>query len=106
MLTNGSMLEGQGQYCIDHLQKVYHAALELVLFYSQDFKVRMAVDVSLAALLGENIYSFGQLLQHPIAAALDHGPHQWLHEMLKVCFNRVCLFHVLAKYHPFLPGFQ
>ena len=54
--------------------------------FMQEFKVRMAVDVSLAALLGENVYSFGQLLQHPIAAALDNGPHQWLHEMLKV-FN-------------------
>ena len=58
----------------------------------------MAVDVSLAALLGENIYSFGQLLQHPLAGALDNGPHQWLHEMLKVrwdsvatpCYGRAC----------------
>ena len=49
----------------------------------------MAVDVSLAALLGENIYSFGQLLQHPLAGALDNGPHQWLHEMLKVRWDAV-----------------
>eukprot|EP00955_Chlamydomonas_euryale_P029148 307073-Chlamydomonas_euryale.AAC.5 len=50
----------------------------------QDFKARLAVDVSLAALLGEGVYSFGQLLQHPIACALDGGPQQWLHDMLKV----------------------
>ncbi|KXZ53762.1 hypothetical protein GPECTOR_6g679 [Gonium pectorale] len=51
-----------------------------------DFKVRLAVDVSLAALLGEDLYSFGQLLQHPIVRSLDGTPSQWLHELL-VCFN-------------------
>ncbi|EFJ46340.1 26S proteasome regulatory complex [Volvox carteri f. nagariensis] len=51
-----------------------------------DFKLRLAVDVSLAALLGEHIYSFGQLLQHPIINSLDCTPSQWLHELL-VCFN-------------------
>ncbi len=30
-----------------------------------------AVDVALAALLGEDLYSFGQLLSHPIVASLD-----------------------------------
>eukprot|EP00951_Prasinocladus_malaysianus_P015416 scaffold118114_cov16-Prasinocladus_malaysianus.AAC.1 len=28
----------------------------------------LAVDISLAALLGENVYSFGDLLQHPIVS--------------------------------------
>lgn len=51
-----------------------------------DFKLRLAVDISLAALLGEHVYSFGQLLQHPIVKALDGTPSQWLHELL-VCFN-------------------
>ncbi len=49
----------------------------------EEFKRSMAVDVSLSALLGENIYSFGQLLQHPIVNSLS-GPHQWLHELLQV----------------------
>lgn len=51
-----------------------------------DFKLRLAVDVSLAALLGEHLYSFGQLLQHPIVNALDGTPSQWLHELVR-CFN-------------------
>lgn len=51
-----------------------------------DFKLRLAVDVSLAALLGEHVYSFGQLLHHPIINCLDGTPSQWLHELL-VCFN-------------------
>ena len=64
--------------------------------FLQDFKVRLAVDVSLAALLGEHIYSFGQLLQHPIANALDNGPHQWLHEMLKVRPTRTASVTAMA----------
>ena len=31
----------------------------------------LAVDISLAALLGENIYNFGELLQHPIVSKLS-----------------------------------
>lgn len=33
---------------------------------SYDFKLPLAVDISLAALLGEGIYNFAQLLMHPI----------------------------------------
>ena len=33
----------------------------------------MAVDISLAALLGEDVYSFGELLLHPIVSGL-HAP--------------------------------
>lgn len=42
----------------------------------------LAVDISLAALLGENIYNFGELLQHPIVSTLtcflrsQHTPSQ------------------------------
>jgi len=39
-----------------------------------DFKLRLAVDISLAALLGDSIYSFGQLLLHPIVHVLDDSP--------------------------------
>ncbi|GLC46825.1 hypothetical protein PLESTB_001799400 [Pleodorina starrii] len=69
----------------------YRSILMYLSFVSSDslqpdFKLRLAVDVSLAALLGEHIYSFGQLLQHPIINSLDGTPSQWLHELL-VCFN-------------------
>ncbi|KAG2429451.1 hypothetical protein HYH02_014033 [Chlamydomonas schloesseri] len=69
----------------------YRAALTYLSYVSSDslqpdFKLRLAVDVSLAALLGEGVYSFGQLLQHPIVSSLDGTPSQWLHELL-VAFN-------------------
>lgn len=69
----------------------YKSSLMYLSFVSsdtlpQDFKLRLAVDVSLAALLGEHIYSFGQLLQHPIVSVLDASPYAWLHELL-AAFN-------------------
>ncbi|WIA38408.1 hypothetical protein OEZ86_001734 [Tetradesmus obliquus] len=51
-----------------------------------DFKLPLAVDISLAALLGEGLYNFAQLLMHPIVKVLDSSPYKWLHELLE-CFN-------------------
>lgn len=51
-----------------------------------DFKARLSVDIALAALLGEHVYSFGQLLQHPIVGVLQGGAFAWLHELLEA-FN-------------------
>ena len=69
----------------------YRSSLMYLSFVSSDslpddFKRTMAIDISLSALLGEHVYTFGQLLQHPIASSLDGTPHRWLHEMLHV-FN-------------------
>lgn len=65
-----------------------------------DFKLSLAVDVSLAALLGENLYNFAQLLMHPIVNVLDASPYKWLHELLE-CFNKGDLFKYdeLCKKH-------
>lgn len=45
-----------------------------------------AHDLSIAALLGETIYNFGELLQHPIMDSLAGTPHEWLKNLLFV-FN-------------------
>lgn len=46
----------------------------------------LAVHVSLAALLGEDIFNFGELLAHPILGFLKGGDSEWLIELLKA-FN-------------------
>ena len=51
----------------------YRAALMYLAFVSQealpeDFRLALAVDVSLAALLGDDVYNFGELLLHPIVS--------------------------------------
>ncbi|EFN57715.1 hypothetical protein CHLNCDRAFT_21334 [Chlorella variabilis] len=69
----------------------YRATLMYLAYVSQDslpqdFRQALAVDISLAALLGEDVYNFGELLLHPIINALKEGGFGWLLEMLE-CFN-------------------
>eukprot|EP00891_Asterochloris_glomerata_P005712 jgi/Astpho2/5712/Aster-02950 len=53
----------------------------------QEQKLALAVDISLAALLGKNIYNFGELLLHPIIGVLDENSnYRWLKLMLE-CFH-------------------
>ncbi|KAL6760536.1 26S proteasome regulatory subunit [Haematococcus lacustris] len=86
----------------------YKASLMYLSFVTsdslpQDFKQKLAVDISLAALLGDSIYSFGQLLQHPICSALDASPFSWLHALLRTFndgdiaqYDQLCLQHSVA----------
>ncbi|KAL0020349.1 hypothetical protein WJX79_001253 [Trebouxia sp. C0005] len=70
----------------------YKSSLLYLAFISseqlpQEQKLALAVDISLAALLGENIYNFGELLLHPIIEVLDTSKdYRWLKEMLE-CFH-------------------
>ncbi|KNE59069.1 hypothetical protein AMAG_03417 [Allomyces macrogynus ATCC 38327] len=43
-----------------------------------DEAVERAHDLSLAALLSDEIYNFGELLMHQILEKLDNSPHAWL----------------------------
>lgn len=72
--------------------KFYKAAL-LHLAYAPaeglpaEERLPLAVDVALAALLGEGVHNFGELLLHPLVGALREAPEQrWLLELLE-CFN-------------------
>lgn len=47
----------------------------------------LAVDLSLAALLGEAVYNFGELLAHPVMESLKGTNYAWLGEVVQV-FNR------------------
>lgn len=41
-----------------------------------------AYDLSIAALVSETIYNFGELLLHPILDSLIDSPHAWLRDLL------------------------
>ena len=47
----------------------------------------MAVNLSLAAILGEKIFNFGELLAHPVLEHLKGTEHAWLNDILDA-FNR------------------
>jgi 26S proteasome regulatory subunit N9 len=70
----------------------YRSALQYLAYVDQnalpaDFRLALAVDVSLAALLGEDVYNFGELLLHPILDALaTSAAHAWLKDLLE-CFH-------------------
>jgi len=45
---------------------------------SESEKVQLAFDLGLAALVGENIYNFGELLAHPILESLNNTDNHWM----------------------------
>ncbi|XP_051119118.1 26S proteasome non-ATPase regulatory subunit 13 homolog B [Andrographis paniculata] len=67
---------------------------------SESFKLDLAFDLSLSALLGDNIYNFGELLAHPIIKSLSGTPVEWLYYILEafnsgdlVRYQELCRVH-------------
>ncbi|CAK3971010.1 26S proteasome regulatory subunit rpn9 [Lecanosticta acicola] len=54
---------------------------------SEQQRQHIAYDLSLAALVSDTIYNFGELLLHPILESLQKTQHAWLSELL-FAFNR------------------
>ncbi|CAL5015115.1 unnamed protein product [Urochloa decumbens] len=67
---------------------------------SEPFKQNLAFDLSLAALLGENVYNFGELLAHPIIHCLLGTQAEWIFHML-YAFNsgNIAMYQELCKVH-------
>ncbi|XP_057810093.1 26S proteasome non-ATPase regulatory subunit 13 homolog B [Salvia miltiorrhiza] len=70
---------------------------------SESFKLDLAFDLSLSALLGENIYNFGELLAHPIIKSLMGTKVEWLYYILEafnsgdlVRYQELCRVHGAA----------
>jgi 26S proteasome regulatory subunit N9 len=54
---------------------------------TQKDRQRIAYDLSIAALVSDTIYNFGELLLHPILDSLTNTPHAWIRDLL-FAFNR------------------
>ncbi|KAK8502192.1 hypothetical protein V6N13_122646 [Hibiscus sabdariffa] len=70
---------------------------------SESFKLDLAFDLSLSALLGDNIYNFGELLAHPIVKSLLGTKVEWLYYILQafntgnlVRYEELCRVHNAA----------
>nr|AIZ68141.1 26S proteasome non-ATPase regulatory subunit 13 B-like protein [Ornithogalum saundersiae] len=70
---------------------------------SEAFKLDLAFDLSLSALLGDNIYNFGELLAHPIINSLLGTKLEWLYHIIQafntgnlVRYQELCLVHNAA----------
>ncbi|KAI9822895.1 MAG: 26S proteasome regulatory subunit [Thelocarpon impressellum] len=90
----------------------YHAKLEFASYYRNALLYLACIDLadltpqeresrayalSVAALVSDSIYNFGELLLHPILDSLLSGQHEWLRELL-FAFNRgdLAAYDVLA----------
>ncbi|KDP27377.1 hypothetical protein JCGZ_20201 [Jatropha curcas] len=67
---------------------------------SESFRLDLAFDLSLSALLGDNIYNFGELLAHPIIKSLQGTQVEWLYYLLQafnsgdlVRYQELCQVH-------------
>ncbi|SLM37144.1 proteasome regulatory particle subunit [Lasallia pustulata] len=65
---------------------LYLACIDLKTLNPQESESR-AYDLSVAALISDSIYNFGELLLHPILDSLTNTKHAWLRELL-FAFNR------------------
>lgn len=65
---------------------LYLACIDLSTLSRPDAQSR-AYDLSVAALISDSIYNFGELLLHPILDSLTSTPHAWLRDLL-FAFNR------------------
>ncbi|KMU76302.1 26S proteasome non-ATPase regulatory subunit 13 [Coccidioides immitis RMSCC 3703] len=90
----------------------YHAKMEFASYYKNALlylacidiveltpteRAARAYDLSIAALVSDTIYNFGELLLHPILESLKETQHSWLRELL-FAFNRgdLTAYDVLA----------
>lgn len=52
-----------------------------------DEQHQWAFDIGIAALVGQDIYNFGEVLSHTIITSLEGGEHAWLYQLL-VAFHK------------------
>mmetsp|Transcript_7767 Transcript_7767/g.12546 ORF Transcript_7767/g.12546 Transcript_7767/m.12546 type:complete len:392 (-) Transcript_7767:65-1240(-) len=67
----------------------YRAFIQFLAYTPQEtmepeVQRQLATDMSLAAIVGENVFNFGEVIAQPILKVLDGTNMGWLHELLKV----------------------
>jgi 26S proteasome regulatory subunit N9 len=73
-------------------EKFYKNALMFLAYTNYDDmkaneRFDLAVNISIAALTGEGVFNFGEVLATPILRALEGTPKQWLSDLLHA-FNK------------------
>jgi 26S proteasome regulatory subunit N9 len=65
-----------------------------------DNAYQLAVDLSLAALTGDGVFNFGQVVTTPILSVLQDTPHEWLMKLMQASAKGdVLLFQELLQQH-------
>ncbi|KAI4165093.1 MAG: hypothetical protein LQ342_001370 [Letrouitia transgressa] len=85
--TNASYYQAKAEFGAYYKNALlYLACIDIESLTLEDRQHR-AYDLSVAALVSDSIYNFGELLLHPILGSLAHTPHSWLVDLL-FAFNR------------------
>jgi 26S proteasome regulatory subunit N9 len=68
-------------------QDFYNAGLMLLAYtpveeLSQEMQYKLATDMALASITGEDIFNFGEVIATPILKALDGTPNEWLRDLV------------------------
>lgn len=103
--TNASYYQAKADFASYYRNALLYLACIDVSSLSSEERKKRAYDLGIAALVSDSIYNFGELLQHPILAALT-GDVAWLRELL-LAFNRgdLAAYDVLSGHidsHPLL----
>jgi len=66
----------------------YNKALLLLAYapldsMTQDEKLTISFDLGISALVGEGLYNFGELLEHPVVTTLEQTQFAWLADLLR-----------------------
>jgi len=80
--VSATYLREVGNYAAYYREALRYLGCEDISNLSTNDKHMQAMLLGFAALLGENIYNFGELLAHPILKSLDHSSEAWLVNVL------------------------
>mmetsp|Transcript_7754 Transcript_7754/g.13622 ORF Transcript_7754/g.13622 Transcript_7754/m.13622 type:complete len:394 (+) Transcript_7754:151-1332(+) len=81
----------------------YKSCIQFLAYTPQEtleksVQIRLAIDMSLAALIGETVFNYGEVLSQPIVNVLGGTKHDWLRQLLVVMaagdieqFSAICV---------------
>ncbi|KAI6184295.1 26S proteasome non-ATPase regulatory subunit 13 [Aphelenchoides bicaudatus] len=80
--VSSNYLREIGNYASYYREALRYLGCEDINNLSGEEKHMQAMLLGFAALLGENIYNFGELLAHPVLKSLENTPEEWLVNVL------------------------
>ena len=65
----------------------YHALFDIVEDLDDETKYKLATDMALASITGEEIFNFGEVIATPILNSLIDTPNQWLRDIVHALYS-------------------
>ncbi|KAJ9203171.1 hypothetical protein DTO166G4_208 [Paecilomyces variotii] len=95
--VNAAYYQAKQEFAAYYKNALLYLACINIEDLTEEERVSRAYDLSVAALVSDSIYNFGELLLHPILDSLTETPHAWLRDLL-FAFNRgdLTAYDVLA----------